>query len=325
MRPGGRAQNPGRGQPQPGPALTAAMAGAVDLAALKARSEAAARAAEAPAPAAGEWVVDVTEATFQSQVLDRSFQVPVLLVVTSERAPAAAEMVSTLETLATEAMGGLVLGKIDFDQNPRIAQALQVQAVPTVFAVIAGQLVPGFEGTLPDDQLREFVAAVQQAAQQAGLNGAVATEAEQSDGQQDGGDVEVPEDPRFDAAESALADGDYATARERFRAILAAEPANDAAALGLRQVDLLSRIDAQGDVSANPDPTDVAAQLAAADVAFVSDDADGALRRLLELLSRTAGDERDSVRQRLIEYFDLLGPDDPRVAPARREMARALF
>jgi putative thioredoxin len=300
------------------------MAGAVDLAALKARNEAAARAAEAPAPAAGEWVVDVTEATFQTNVLDRSFQVPVLLVVTSARAAAAAGMVSTLETLANEATGGLVLGKIDADQNPRIVQALQVQAVPTVFAVIGGQLVPGFEGTLPDEQLREFVAAVQQAAQQAGLSGTDASDPAQDDDQRSGG-ADVPEDPRFDAAESALADGDYVTARERFRAILAAEPANYAAALGLRQVELLARIDAHGEVSANPDPGDVPAQLAAADVAFASDDVDGAFRRLLELLARTTGDERDSVRERLIEYFDLLGPDDPRVAPARREMARALF
>jgi putative thioredoxin len=289
------------------------MAGAVDLAALKARNEAAARAAEAPAPAAGEWVVDVTEATFQTNVLDRSFQVPVLLVVTSARAAAAAGMVSTLETLANEATGGLVLGKIDADQNPRIVQALQVQALPTVFAVIGGQLVPGFEGTLPDEQLREFVGAVRQAAQQAGLSGPVATDSTQDDNGR-GGDAGVPEDPRFDAAESALADGDYATARERFRAILAAEPANEAAALGLRQVELLARIAAQGEVSANPEPSDVPAQLAAADVAFASDDADVAFRRLLELLSRTSGDERDSVRERLIEYFDLLGPDDPRVA-----------
>lgn len=293
------------------------MAGAVDLAAVKARNEAAARAAEAPAPTAGEWVIDVNEAAFQSQVLDRSFQVPVLLVVTSARAAAAASMVSTLETLANEARGGLVLGKIDADQSPRIVQALQVQAVPTVFAVIGGQLVPGFEGTLPDEQLRDFVAAVLQAAQQAGLTGAPAEEQAEADA--------VPEDPRFDAAESALADGDYATARERFQAILDAEPANSAAALGLRQVDLLSRINQYGEVAADPAPDDITGQLAAADLALAGDNVDGALRRLLDLLSRTSGDERDAVRQRLIEYFDLLGPDDPRVGPARREMARALF
>jgi putative thioredoxin len=327
MRPGGRPQNPGQPPAQPSPALTAAMAGAVDLAAVKARNEAAARAAEAPVPAAGEWIIDVTEAGFQGEIIDRSFQVPVLLVVTSARAAAAAEMVTTLEAIATEAGGGLVLGKIDAEQSPRIVQALQVQAVPTVFAVIGGQLVPGFEGTLPDDQLREFVGAVQQAASQAGLTGA--PPAPDADADADADEMPeqpaVPEDPRFDAAESALADQDYATARERFQAILDAEPANAAAALGLRQVELLSRIAAQGAVPANPAPDDVPGQLAAADAAFAIDDADAALRRLLDLLSRTAGEQRESVRQRLIEYFDLLGPDDPRVGPARREMARALF
>jgi putative thioredoxin len=300
------------------------MAGAVDLGALKARNEAAARAAEAPAPTAGEWVVDVTEATFQSQILDRSFQVPVLLVITSARASTAAEMVTSLETLANEAQGRLVLGKVDADQDPRIVQAMQVQAVPTVFAVISGQLVPGFEGTLPDEQLRDFVAAVLQAAQQAGLTGQAATDSVPDDDEASGRQ-EVPDDPRFDAAESALAEGDYATARERFQAILDAEPTNSAATLGLRQVDLLSRMDAHQDAPANPDPGDVPGQLAAADVAFAADDADGAFRRLLDLLARTAGSDRESVRERLIEYFDLLGADDPRVGPARREMARALF
>lgn len=294
------------------------MAGAVDLAALKARSEAAARAADAPAPTAGELVVDVTEANFQTAVLDRSYQLPVLLVVTSARAASSAGLVASLETITTEQQGGLVLGKVDADQAMRVVQALQVQAVPTVFAVIGGQLVPGFEGALPDEQLREFVGAVLQAARQAGLSGPAP----------DGEGAEPPaepEDPRFDAAEAALAEGDYATARERFQAILDAEPANAAAALALRQVDLLSRIDQLDPRAGEPAPDDVSGQLGAADLAFAADDADGAMRRLLDLLTRTSGDDRESVRQRLVEYFDLLGPDDPRVGPARREMARALF
>ena len=300
------------------------MSGAVDLAAVKARSEAAARAADAPAPTAGSFVVQVTEANFQSEILDRSFQVPVLLVVTSARAATAGPMVDQLEAIANEGNGAIVLGKVDADTDMRVVQALQVQAVPTVFAVIGGRLVPGFEGVLPDDQLREFIGAVLQAAAQAGL---------QPPGQQPDGaepneepvEAQVPDDPRFDAAEAALADGDYAGARERFQAILDAEPANAAAALALHQVALLARIDGFGDVSADPAPDDVDGQLVAADLAFVESDADSALRRLLDLLARTAGDERDLVRQRLIEYFELLGPDDPRVGPARREMARALF
>ncbi|HEY2297361.1 MAG TPA: tetratricopeptide repeat protein [Jatrophihabitans sp.] len=302
------------------------MAGAVDLAAVKARSEAAARAAEAPGPTAGSYVVQVTEANFQSEILDRSFQVPVLLVVTSSRAASAAPMVEQLEAIATEGKGALVLGKVDADTDMRVVQALQVQAVPTVFAVIGGRLVPGFEGVLPDDQLREFIGAVLQAAAQAGLNGP-GMPAEDADAAEAAAPEtpETPEDPRFDDAEAALADGEYELARQRFQAILDAEPANAAAALALRQVDLLARVDAAGDAAADPAPDDVAGQLAAADLAFVSGDGEAALRRLLDLLVRTSGDERENVRERLIEYFDLLGPDDPLVAPARREMARALF
>lgn len=313
MRPGGS-----RRPAQPSPALTAAMAGAVDLAAVKARNEAVARAADGPAPAAGEYVVTITEANFQTEVIDRSFQVPVLLVVTSARAASAAQLVASLETIATEGGGTLVLGKVDADTDVRVAQALQVQAVPAVFAVIGGQLVPGFEGVLPDDQLREFVGAVLQAAEQSGLKGAGMPPA-------DGAAPEAPEDPRFDAAESALADGDFELARQRFQAILDEEPGNAAAALALRQVALLSRLESSGAPAGEPAPDDVAGQLAAADASFAADDVDASLRRMLDLLARTSGDDRDAVRERLIEYFELLGPDDPRVAPARREMTRSLF
>ncbi len=300
------------------------MSGAVDLAAVKARSEAAARAAEAPAPAAGSYVVQVTEANFQTEILDRSFQVPVLLVVTSTRAATAGPMVDQLEAIANEGNGAIVLGKVDADTDMRVVQALQVQAVPTVFAVIGGRLVPGFEGVLPDDQLREFIGAVLQAAAQAGLQPA----GQQPDGvdpNAEPAEPQVPEDPRFDAAEAALADGDYAGARERFQAILDAEPANAAAALALHQVALLARVDGIGEVAAEPAPDDLDGQLAAADLGFVEGDPDTALRRLLDVLARTTGDDRELVRQRLIEYFELLGPDDPRVGPARKEMARALF
>jgi putative thioredoxin len=296
------------------------MAGAVDLAAVKARSEAAARAAEAPAPAAGQYVVTVTEANFQSEVLDRSFQVPVLLVVTSARAASSTQLAASLETIVNSGQGSLVLGKVDADTDMRVVQALQVQAVPTVFAVIGGQLVPGFEGVLPDDQLREFIGAVLQAAAQAGLQGpGMPADDAAAD------EPQVPEDPRFDAAEEALADGDYDLAKQRFQAILDAEPANAAAASALLQVDLLRRVSGYGELADEPALDDVAAQLAAADLNFASDNVDGALRRLLDLLPRAGGEERDAVRQRLIEYFELLGPDDPRVPPARREMARSLF
>jgi putative thioredoxin len=297
------------------------MTGAVDLAAVKARNEAAARAAEAPAPAPGQHVVDVTEETFQTEVLDRSFQLPVLIEVHSQRSPASQQLSALLQRLAQEAAGAWLLARVDADANMRVAQALQVQAVPTVFAVLGGQLVPGFEGVLPEQQLREFLAAVSQAAKEAGLPGAPA-------GDQPDEPVEEPDDPRFVAAEAALQEGDYDLAIERYQAILNAEPANAEAALAMRQVRLLARIeshDPQLAARADSEPDNIEAQLAAADLDLAGNDADAAFARLIGLLARTTGDDRETVRQRLVEYFDILGPDDPRVASARRDMARVLF
>ena len=302
----------------------AAMSGAIDLAAVKARSEAAARAAQAPAPAATDYVTAVTDANFQAEVLDRSFQVAVLLVLTSERVPAGVQLVADLESAVGAANGGAVLRTIDAEANPRIVQALQVRAVPVVFAVIGGQLIPGFEGVLPADQVREFVDAVLQAAAQQGLQAPA--------GEGPGGDApaepEVPDDPRFVAAEDALAAGEFEVAAQRYRAILDQEPGNLDAQLALGQVQLLQRlegVDESALTRADAAPDDVEAQLAAADLLLAGRDVDGALDRLLKAVARLAGDDRERVRKRLLEFFDLLGPDDPRVPAARRQLARSLF
>jgi putative thioredoxin len=302
------------------------MAGAVDLAAVKARNEAAARAAEAPKPTAGQYVVDVTEATFQAEVVDRSFQVPVLLDLWAEWCGPCKQLSPVLERLAQDAGGTWILAKIDTDANQRIAQALQVQSIPSVFAVIGGQILPGFQGALPEAQVREFIAAVLQAAQQAGLSAADAPAADQDDEQPP--PPEEPADPRFAAAEQALDAGDFAAAEQRYQAILDEEPANEYAALALGQVRLLQRletIDRAAAARADSAPTDVDAQLAAADLSFASNEIQAALDRLLATVGAVQGDDRDRVRERLIEYFDLLGPDDPRVPAARRALTRALF
>ena len=298
------------------------MSGAVDLAAVKARSEAAARAADNATPAPGGSVVEVTEATFQAEVIDRSFQVPVLIDLWADWCQPCKQLSPILERLAAEAGGTWILAKIDVDANPRISQALQVQSIPTVFAAIGGQLVPGFQGALPEPQVREFVGALVKAASQAGLSGAVA------DATDEATPAEVPVDPRFGEAEAALEAGQFDLAAKRYQAILDAEPANTEAALALRQVRLLERlqdIDPKLVARAETAPDDVPAQLAAADYALSRSDVDGALGRLLGLVRRVSGEDRDAVRERLIEYFDLLGPDDPRVAPARRALANALF
>src|SRR3954452_22413535 len=329
MRPGsppGSRRGPAPRAAAPSPATVAAMSGAVDLAAVRARTEAAARAAEAPPPSAGDAVVDVTEATFQAEVVDRSFQVPVLIDCWAEWCEPCKQLSPVLERLANAAGGTWILAKVDIDANPRIAQALQVQSIPAVFAVIGGQFIPGFQGALPEAQVREFVEAVLQAGAQAGLTGAGA--AAPADGAEAPAVPEEPEDPRFTAAEAALESGDYAGAAEQYRAILAVEPANQDAQFALGQVQLLQRlesIDQSAADRADAAPDDVEAQLAAADLLFAGNDIAGALDRLLKTVRLTTGDDREQVRKRLLEFFDLLGPDDPRVPGARRELARSLF
>jgi len=303
------------------------MTGAIDLAVVKARSEAAARAAEAPGPAPGKYVVEVDEAGFQSEVLDRSFQVPVVLDLWAEWCQPCKQLSPILERLATAAGGTWILAKIDTEANPRVAQALQVQSIPSIFAVIGGQLIPGFQGALPEAQVRQFIDAVLAAAQEAGLSaGADAAPAEEGEYVTEA-PVE-PEDQRLSAAEDALEAGDYALAAERYQAILDQEPANEQAALALGQVRLLQRVEGldRGAVArADTAPDDVDAQLAAADLSLATNDVGGALDRLLATVTRSSGDERERVRTRLLEYFELLGPDDPRVSAARRQLARALF
>jgi putative thioredoxin len=306
------------------------MSGAVDLAAVKARSEAAARAASAPPPAGGQYVVEATEANFQAEVLDRSFQVPVLLDLWAEWSEPSKQLSPLLKRLAQESGGSWLLATIDVEANQRIAQMLQVQSLPTVFAVIGGQLVPGFQGALPEAQLREFLAALLQAAGQAGLSGPGGPVDAQAAGEAPGpaAPPEPPEDERFTAAEDALEAGDFDLAAERYQAILNVEPANTDAQLALRQVGLLRRLsvlprDAIEAATAAPD--DVEAQLAAADTELANNQVEAAFSRLVSLVRRLRGEDRMPVRDRLVEYFELLGPDDPRVPPARRELANALF
>ncbi|MGY1838087.1 MULTISPECIES: tetratricopeptide repeat protein [unclassified Modestobacter] len=303
--------------------VAASLAGAVDLAAVKARSEAAARAQTAPPPSAstpagvpGSAVVDVTEDTFQSEVLDRSFQVPVVLDLWAEWCGPCKQLSPVLEKLATEGGGSWVLAKVDVDANQALAQGLRVQGIPAVKAVWQGQLVAEFTGAIPEDQARQFITELV-----AATTGGAAPGAE--------GDAPAePEDPRLDEAEAALDRGDLAAAEAAYQAILDAEPEHPVAGLALRQVQLFRRAEEAGPdalTAADAAPDDVDAQLRAADLLLGTGNVDAAFDRLLDVVRRTAGEDRDLARKHLVELFGVVGDDDPRVGAARRALTLALY
>ena len=256
----------------------------------------------------GVAVIDVTEATFQSEVLERSMQTPVVIDFWAEWCEPCKQLSPLLERLAVEGGGAWVLAKIDVDANPRIAQMFRVQSIPMVFAVVGGQPFNLFTGVQPEAQIRQVIAEVLKAG---------------------GVEVEEPSDPRMEAADDALITGDLDAAEAAYKKILAESPADSAAEAGLAHVLLARRVigvdaaKALADANANPD--DLPAQLLAADVEVLSGDADKAYGRLVDVIRRTFGDERETVRKHLVSLFTVAGPDDPAVAGARRALASALY
>jgi putative thioredoxin len=308
-------------------ALSRALAGAVDLSALKARSEAAARQQAAPqqqqADGGGSpFVVDVTEQTFQAEVLERSLHVPVVVDLWADWCGPCKQLSPVLERLATAGNGAWVLAKVDVDANPRIAQAFGAQSIPMVVAVVGGQPVDAFNGALPEPQVRQWISALLDALRD--RMPAIA-EAEAAAG---GGPVEEPEDPRFTAAEDALERGDYAAAEASYQEILSTEPGNEQAAAALAQTRFMARAenaDPDAVTRADAAPDDIDAQIAAADAELTTDRVESAFDRLVKTVARTSGPDRDRVREHLVGLFELFPADDARVSAARRALARALF
>jgi putative thioredoxin len=252
--------------------------------------------------------IDVTEATFQTEVLERSLTTPVVIDFWAEWCGPCKQLSPVLEKLAVEYGGAWVLAKVDVDANPRLAQMFRVQGIPMVYAVVGGQPVDAFTGVVPEAQLRQWLDAVLKAG---------------------GAEVPVAEDPRLAEADQALIMGDLETAERAYQKILAESPADSAAEAGLAHVGLARRVEGVDREAAlraaDGAPGDVDAQLRAADLEVLSGLAEQAYQRLIGLVRRTAGDDRERVRQHLVSLFTVAGPDDPAVASARRALASALF
>jgi putative thioredoxin len=332
------------------------MAGAVDLGARQAAAKRREQAAQSPGDAGSGYVFEATDATFNSDVVARSQSAPVIVDFWAEWCGPCKQLSPVLEKLAEEAAGDWLLAKVDVDASPQLAEALQIQSIPMVVAVIAGQLVPGFLGVLPESQVRQFIAQVLQAADQLGMPARVRGQASTTDGAaeagQDGsgqaagglppaghpGQVrpggpgspgEVLGDPRLEAAQKAMDAGDLDAAAEALNGVLADSPAHPVARAWLAQVELIRRVGSYDRSSvhraASNAPDDVDAQIKAADLDLASGQIEASFDRLLGVFGRVSGEEKNKVRVHLLGLFDALPPRDPRVAKARSRLSSMLF
>ncbi|MEU7027111.1 tetratricopeptide repeat protein [Streptomyces sp. NPDC046275] len=314
------------------------MSGVVDLAAVKAAGEAKAKAeaarAEAarhggtPAVAPSALVIDVDEAGFERDVLQRSAEVPVVIDFWAEWCEPCKQLGPLLERLAVEYNGRFLLAKVDVDANQMLMQQFGIQGIPAVFAVVAGQALPLFQGAAPEAQIRQTLdQLVQVAEERFGLTG-IQVDPDAS-GAEPAAAPAGPYDALLEAAMSALDAGDLAGAVQAYKNVLADDPGHPEAKLGLAQAELLSRVQGvdpqQVRKDAADNPADVAAQIAAADLDLVGGHVQDAFGRLVDTVRRTAGEDRDAARVRLLELFEVIGADDPRVTAARQALASALF
>ncbi len=312
--------------------------GAIDLSALAAKAK---QAGSAPAGtrgpsgqhgAGGSYVVEATEQTFEAAAIRASMTHPVIVELYSPRVSTGQQLSDALIEIANSSDGKFLLVRLDVDSAPSIVQALQLQAVPTVIALIGGQLAPLFQGVVGKAEVQQAVDSVIKAAVASGLVGRAEPVGggPVSGAESDLADAEEPAaDPRFAAADEALERGDFASAVAEFDTLLQANPNDVEAKLGKAQAALLARTAsleptrtlAAGNTAGAP----IADQLAAADVEVVLGTPEDAFDRLIALVRTTAGTDRDSVRTRLLELFEIVGASDPRVLKARRNLMAALF
>ncbi|MDI3242580.1 tetratricopeptide repeat protein [Arthrobacter sp. AL08] len=319
----------------PAAANPLSLRGAVDLSALKQRpAPPAAGSPQLPGAAAGGEAeppvrplrVDITEANFQ-ELVELSAQVPVVVALWASYSPGSADVVDTLERIVDSYEGQLVLGAADVEAFPQLAQAFQVQAVPTAVALVKGQPVPLFQGGAEEPQVRSLldellkVAGANGVAGRVGAGGAGAAEPEAA-----------PLPPLHQKAFEAIEAGDFAAAADAYRQALLEMPADSEAKTGLAQVGLMDRLQALSSADtealrqkAAAGPDNLEAQLEVADLDVAGGHIEDGLGRIVAFIGRNFGPERETARIRLLELFDVVGPADDRVAKARQNLARVLF
>lgn len=308
--------------------------GAIDLSGLQRPTPAQERAAAASAAAAAQAppgvIVDLTTENFQ-EVIESSAQVPLIVAIGAARSAVGEQMTPVLERAAIAYRGRFRLARLDADTHPEIAQVFGIQAVPCAIAVIQGQPLPLFQGSPSPEQVAQVLEQVLAAAAEAGVTGTAATgpAPEEAEELPEPAEPELP--PLHKAAYDAIEAGDWAGATAAYTKALNENPTDAEAKAGLVQVALMSRLDAVDDAASvivaadAAGPSDVEANLLAADVELAARRPAAAFARLIAVVRATSGEDREAARQHLVGLFELEDPASDDVKRARRELALALF
>lgn len=325
-------QGPNSGQGN-SPVSTAGLRGAVDLGALAAAREAQARSAERKrdrvAGGGAVTVMDVTTADFRTEVVERSFEVPVVVDLWATWCGPCKQLSPLLEKLAEEDGGAWLLAKVDVDAEQQIAAAFQVQSVPTVIALIKGQPVPMFSGALPEAQVRQVIDELIKVARENGVVGGGQPADRPAEAVEPVGPGDEVSGGRYEAAYEAFEAGNWVGAEAEFEKVLAEFPGDEEATAGVYRSRLMARtdgVDPEGAIArSDAAPSDVEAAAVAADIDLLAGRVSDAFQRLIESVRLTSGDDRNRARECLLELFAMVGDDDPSVRSARLALANALY
>ena len=259
--------------------------------------------------------IPVTQENLVSEFVANSKEQVVVLLAWSARSTQSKEILETLGRLEKADNGSWLLGTVDVDSQPQVAQALQIKSVPVAIAIIAEQLLPLFESAPPADQVRLVINKLLELASQKGVGAAPV------------GVTEIPMEAEEEAAYAAMEKGDYKAAKLSYEAWLKRKPNEQVAVVGLSQVNLMLRIEGLDPVLTlkNAKVDDLTSQLMCADIQVASGDYQAAFDRLLQVIKSMAGEDRDKAKNHLISLFNLVDPADPRLIKARAALASALF
>lgn len=302
--------------------------GAVDLSSFSQAAPAAPAGGGGAASGGSAYSVRVDGEQSLQAAVEASMTAPVVLAfVSPSRVPESGQMAQDLATVVAEHEGRFLAAVVDVDAAPAIAQMMQIQQVPLMMVLVDGrpatQPIPGVAG------LEDLRTMLTQLAQQLTAQGMTGRHQPRTAAPEEGEQGEDVSDPRYAAAEAALQADDIDGAVAEYQKLLEANPADAEAAAGLSSAQLLQRtrgVDLQAArEAAAARPDDVAAQTMVADLDLLGGHVDDAFGRLIELVRRTSGKERDAAREHLLLLFGAVGNEDPRVLKGRQQLASALF